>query len=108
VLGERLDQPLTVVELSRRLGWSPSHVQHRFRAEVGVAPAEWRLRRRIFAACRRLESTDEPITGIALGLGFASSQYFATAFKRVMGSSPTAFRATARDAGGRNDGSPGG
>jgi len=61
-IDESLDRPLSVPELSRRLGWSPSHVQHRFRDEVGVPPAEWQLRRRVGQACRVLERTDEAIT----------------------------------------------
>lgn len=101
-IDESLHRPLSVPELSQRLGWSPSHVQHRFREEVGVPPAEWQLRRRIGEACRRLERTDETITSIGAELGFASSQYFATAFRRVMGLSPTAFRAAARRSG-KND-----
>lgn len=95
-IDESLHKPLSVPELSRRLGWSPSHVQHRFRDEVGVPPAEWQLRRRIGEACRRLEGTNEAITSIGYQLGFSSSQYFATAFRRVMGLSPTAFRTAAR------------
>lgn len=95
-IDESLDRPLSVHELAQRLGWSPSHVQHRFRKEVGVPLAEWQLRRRIGQACRLLERTDEAIMSIGSELGFSSSQYFATAFRRVVGLSPTAFRNAAR------------
>jgi AraC-like DNA-binding protein len=87
-----LARPLPAAELAARLGWSVSHVQHRFRAELGMPPAEWYLRRRVIEACRLLEQTDEPVTRIGLELGFSSSQYFATAFARVIGSSPSGFR----------------
>jgi len=91
-----LERPLPVPELARRLGWSVSHLQHRFRAEVGLPPAEWLLRRRIVEACRRLEAGDTPVTRIGLELGFSSSQYFATAFARTTGLSPSAFRNAVR------------
>ncbi|MBA3382582.1 MAG: helix-turn-helix domain-containing protein [Actinobacteria bacterium] len=61
-----------------------------------MPPVEWQLRRRIGEACRRLERTDEAVTSIGFRLGFSSSQYFATSFRRVMGLSPTAFRTAAR------------
>lgn len=93
LLGERLDRRLSAEELAGELGWSVSHLQHRFRAEVGLPPGEWQLRRRIAAACRLLVQTDEPVTRIAHSLGFASSQYFATAFARVTGTTPSGYRA---------------
>jgi AraC-like DNA-binding protein len=96
LLGGRLDRRISAEELARELGWSVSHLQHRFREEVGMPPGEWQLRRRVAAGCRLLVQTDEPVTRIAHSLGFPSSQYFATAFARVTGATPTAYRATRR------------
>jgi AraC-like DNA-binding protein len=92
VLAERLDRRVSAETLARELGWSVSHLQHRFRAEVGMPPGEWQLRRRIAAACRLLVQSDDPVTRIAHALGFPSSQYFATAFARVTGTTPSAYR----------------
>jgi len=94
---QNLTHPLPLDEISNRLGWSVSHVQHRFRREVGISPGEWYLRRRVAESCRLLEQSDDAVTKIAFELGFSSSQYFATAFARVTGLSPTAFRRAARD-----------
>ena len=96
LLGERLERRVPAEELARELGWSVSHLQHRFREEVGMPPGEWQLRRRIAAACRLLVQTDDGITRIAHALGFPSSQYFSTAFARVTGATPTAYRSTRR------------
>jgi AraC-like DNA-binding protein len=87
-----LELPLPLSELSRRLGWSPTYFNRKFRAEVGTPPANYYLRRRIAEACRRLHADGRAITEIGLELGFGSSQYFATAFKRTMGITPQAFR----------------
>lgn len=52
---------------------------------------------RIFAAATRsgnhARSAAGPLTEIGLRLEFSSSQYFATAFKRVTGQTPRAYRA---------------
>lgn len=94
---QNLTRPLQLTEIADRLGWSVSHVQHRFRREVGISPGEWYLRRRVAESCRLLEQSDDAVTKIAFDLGFSSSQYFATAFARVTGLSPTAFRRAGRD-----------
>jgi AraC-like DNA-binding protein len=96
VLGDRLDRRVSADELARELGWSVSHLQHRFREEVGMPPGEWQLRRRIAAACRLLVQTDDAVTRIAHALGFQSSQYFASAFARVTGTTPSAYREARR------------
>ncbi len=86
-----LERPLALPALARRLGWSESHLKHRFRREVGVSPAEYHLRRRVLEAGRRLRQKGASVTQVALDLGFSSSQYFATAFKRVTGASPGSY-----------------
>ena len=39
-----------------------------------------------------MRETDQPVTQIALDVGFQSIGWFATAFKDVMGQTPTAYR----------------
>jgi AraC-like DNA-binding protein len=92
LMQERIREPLPLPEIARRLGWSISHLKGRFRREMGVAPAEYFLRQRIAGACQSLRFTKASITAIALEFGFGSSQYFATAFKRLMGTTPQKYR----------------
>jgi AraC-like DNA-binding protein/quercetin dioxygenase-like cupin family protein len=87
--------PLSVEQLAQQTGLSESRFKTRFQLETGVPPAEYLLRRRVDEAARRLLYTNESVTDIALGLHFNSSQYFATAFKRFTGQSPTEYRAAA-------------
>jgi len=48
---------------------------------------------RLAAAVQQLqEQPERSVTEIALGCGFASSQYFATLFRRKYGVAPRAFR----------------
>jgi AraC-like DNA-binding protein len=54
----------------------------------GIPPAEYALRLRIAEARRRLVESGATVTQVATDLGFSSSQYFATSFKRLMNMTP--------------------
>lgn len=85
-----LDQPLGVPELAAAMRLSVSGLKARFRRHVRASPADYALRRKIDAARARLRRGD-PVTRVAFELGFSSSQYFATVFRRYVGLSPRAF-----------------
>ena len=72
---------------------SESCFKHRFKDEIGISPADYRLRHKIDLACRMLLE-GKSIIEIAYRLGFSSSQYFATVFRRYMGIAPAEYRAT--------------
>ena len=75
----------------------------RFRREVGYTPADWRTLQRLALAKRMLlRDPDRSVLDIALASGFASSQYFATVFKRIVGISPREFRQRHRARAGRS------
>jgi AraC-like DNA-binding protein len=58
------------------------------RNEIGSSPLDYINRRRVFEARRLLEEKDLNIKEVAHHLGFSSSQYFSTVFKRITGVSP--------------------
>jgi AraC-like DNA-binding protein len=91
-MDQHLDRSRQVPEFAAVAGLSVSHFKTRFREATGVAPAEYYLERRIAEAQRRLRETPAPVTRIAMDLGFGSSQAFATAFHRVVGCAPSAYR----------------
>jgi len=82
-------------ELARQTHLSLARFKGRFKAETGVSPWQFILQTKIEAAQERLRAGNEPITAIALDLGFVSSQYFATVFKRVTGLTPRDYRKNA-------------
>jgi AraC family L-rhamnose operon regulatory protein RhaS len=92
MIDERLAEPLRVTQLaaSAHLGLGQFHA--RFLAETGHTPADYRARRRLSKAQELLAEPDLTITDIALTLGFSTSQYFATFFRRFTGLSPRDFR----------------
>ena len=74
---------LTIAVLSTIAGLSPSRFKALFKEKLGIPPAEYALRLRIEEARRRLAARDASVTRVALDLGFSSSQYFASSFKRL-------------------------
>jgi AraC-like DNA-binding protein len=88
----RLGEAFCVQEVAEAVGLHPSRFHERFLAEVGQTPAEWRVRQRIAIAEERLRMPGASVTSVAFALGFASSQYFATAFKKYTGRTPSEYR----------------
>lgn len=89
---ENLEDPPSVEALAELSFMSESSFRKRFRDEVGGSPHDYIIQRRVEEAKRLLRQRDKSIIDIALDLGFSSSQYFATVFKRKTGVSPKQFR----------------
>lgn len=98
-----LGEEQSIERLAELAGLAVSRFHERFADETGYPPGDWRLRQRIAAAKQRLRTTDRPVTRIAMEVGFGSSQYFATAFKRLVGVSPSRYR---QQAAARAEGRP--
>jgi len=88
----KIDDALSVEVLARESGLSVPRFKARFRSETGFPPAEFVLRRRIERASHLLATTPRSVLEVAMEVGFCSSQYFASAFRRITGMTPTAFR----------------
>jgi AraC-like DNA-binding protein len=58
-----------------------------FRAETGMSFRQWRQQIRILEALRKL-GANEPVTSVALDLGYESPSAFIAMFKRALGTSP--------------------
>lgn len=78
--------------LARDLGLSYERFRKVFRAATGVAPAAYRIRRRIDRARHLLATSDRPLAAIAAELGYANPFAFSAQFKRLVGESPEAYR----------------
>ena len=96
LLAQQLEQPPAICELARQVGLGPTRFHALFRQAMGMTPRDYLGRLRLREAQRALRQTDEEITQIALRLGYPSSQYFATAFRRYTGVAPREYR-TRRD-----------
>lgn len=81
-----------ISDLAAQVHLSPSRLVHAIKERTGQPFRVLRERAVIRRAARLLIGSDAPIAAIAARLGFASPAYFSTAFKRVTGQSPSAFR----------------
>ncbi|KKB11314.1 hypothetical protein VE25_13445 [Devosia geojensis] len=91
-LADNYRMKVHIQDVAALAGYSVGHFHEVFLREVGLSPLQFQLKQRISQAKRALISTDSHITDIALDLGFSSSQYFSTAFRKVVGLTPAAYR----------------
>jgi len=78
----------TIDDWSDALNMSRRTFTRLFRKETGLSFSAWRQQACLFAAMPRL-AADEPITSIALDLGYDSPAAFTTMFKRLLGVPPS-------------------
>ena len=78
--------------LCRRHGVGYENFRKLFKARFGLAPHQYRLRRRIDAACALLLHPDLTVQEIASRLGYSSPYEFSAQFKRYLGVSPSLWR----------------
>lgn len=90
VAGILLDDPAcadTVDALARRVGAGRRTIERRFVEETGMGVGRWRTQVRLVEAIRRL-SRGEPVTRVAVEVGYATPSAFGAAFRQVLGTSP--------------------
>ena len=77
-----LEGDLSVSEMAVVAGLSAPRFKAKFKAQVGIPPREYFMRAKIKLAQEMLRTENKSVTAVAAGLGFSSSQYFATVFRR--------------------------
>ena len=80
----------TVSRLAQALNMSESSLAHRFRAEVGLPPAQWMRRYRIGQAQELLLTHKAHV--VASMLGFADQYHFSRVFRQEVGVPPSVWR----------------
>jgi AraC-like DNA-binding protein len=88
----------TVRSLAAEVGTSRSRLARGFLELVGIPPGQYLTRQRISTASRLLRDTTMTVSEISRHVGYQTEQGFSKAFSREIGSSPLAYRRTARAA----------
>jgi transcriptional regulator GlxA family with amidase domain len=90
---------LTLDDIATRAGMSTRTLNRRFREQTGTTPLQWLHRARIRQAQYLLETTTHPVDRIAIQAGFGSPTAFRDRFRRIVGTSPHAYRTAFQGSG---------
>ncbi len=91
-IDDHIGEPLYAAGLAGMCRMGPQWFTARFRAAVGLTPAQYILERRTAVAAQRLAFSDESIEDIATACGFADRSHFTRIFTRRRGIAPAAYR----------------
>jgi transcriptional regulator GlxA family with amidase domain len=95
LIEQDLADPQPLLPLFER-GVGVRQLERRFTADVGISAREYRTRLRMSRARWMVESSDRPMTEIALECGFSDAAYFSRTFRSHFGIQPTNARRQAR------------
>ncbi|MBA1274497.1 helix-turn-helix domain-containing protein [Stutzerimonas azotifigens] len=88
----RIEGSISLTALARIAEMPVDTFARHFKAETGMAPYTFVIRRRVHCAENLLRNSTMPIASMALELGFSSQSHFTSTFKRITGTTPNAYR----------------
>jgi AraC-like DNA-binding protein len=88
----RYAEELTVADMARAAGLSPSYFSTAFKRAFGESPHQYLLTRRLERAATLLRVTDWSVADVCFAVGAGSVGSFTASFSRVYGCSPTGYR----------------
>jgi AraC-like DNA-binding protein len=97
---QNLDKDLTLAELAAVVYMSPSHFARLFKCSTGLSPHRLVIRQRIARAEAFLATQESSIAQISRMAGFRTPSHFTTVFRRVLGTTPGAYRKALRKRAG--------
>lgn len=89
---QNLSDEVTLDKLAEVSGYSLSHFKLKFKEQIGMPPAEYVILQKIKYAKQMIETTDMTVTELAYELGFSSSNYFSTVFKKILNVTPKQYK----------------
>ncbi len=98
-IDQHLGDDLSLEGIAREIQFSPSHLGHMFKKEVGMTVFDYILSRRIEMAKKYLLDGQYRNYELVDRIGFNSYSYFCTMFKKHTGMTPNEFKHSARGGG---------
>lgn len=91
-IAEHYHEPLTLEQLAVTYGHTELRFLRDFTRTIGMTPHAWIVEVRLQAARRMIEHSDLPLAAVALDAGFAHQSHMGSAFRRLLGMTPTQYR----------------
>ena len=89
---ENIAANVSLSQLAKLTGLSPSHFAHAFKRSTGRPPHRWRLEARVRRAQELLTSTTLSLSEVGEEIGFSDQAHFTRVFRRIAGMTPRAWR----------------
>jgi AraC family transcriptional regulator len=89
---ERLAEPISLAALSQLVGLSACYFCRAFRQSFGMPPQRYQLAQRVERAKALLAKHAASVTDVGLAVGYNDASAFCTAFRRLTGLTPSAYR----------------
>lgn len=96
ILHQEFSHGLTLSRIAKSVGIHHTHLAREFRRHYRCTVGEYVRQLRVEFACRKLSTSDTPLSEIALAAGFVDQSHFSRTFKIQTGLSPARYRAAFR------------
>jgi AraC-like DNA-binding protein len=103
-IDSNLHRTIHIRDLSAVARRSPAHFSRKFKLAVGESPHAYLVTRRLERACHLMRTSAEPLSEIALSVGFSDQAHLCRLFRQAFGQSPASWR---RERGTPRRGIPG-
>jgi AraC family transcriptional regulator len=87
-----LHRTIHIRDLSAVAHRSKAHFSRKFKLAVGESPHAYVVRRRLERACHLMMTSAEPLSEIALSVGFSDQAHLCRLFRQAFGQSPASWR----------------
>jgi AraC family transcriptional regulator len=91
-IDNNLHRTIHVRDLSRVARRSPAHFSRKFKLAIGESPHAYVVRRRLEKACQLMMISAEPLSEIALSVGFSDQAHLCRLFRQAFSQSPASWR----------------
>ena len=102
-IDSNLHRTIHIRDLSAVARRSPAHFSRKFKLAVGNSPHAYVVRRRLERACHLMMTSAEPLSEIALNVGFSDQAHLCRLFRQAFGKSPANWRRDLEPTGGVGD-----
>ena len=90
---ERTEEMVSLEEIAAYANLSSTYFVRLFKKQMHQTPIDYFIRLKIQRACQYLDFTDMTVQDVSQHLGYDDTYYFSRVFKRIMGISPSGYRA---------------